>query len=61
MRENLLGWLTKGQYEVSFLDTIIFLIELGLLIGIIYAVGRFIDFILELIKKKRNKKVRNKE
>ncbi len=59
MKELLFGWLTKGQYEVSLLDTIIFLIELTLVIGIICVTGRFIDFISDLIKK--NKKMRDKE
>lgn len=36
------GWLTKGQYEVSLLDTIMFVIEFIALFTTIYTIKEFI-------------------
>ncbi len=49
------GWLIKGQYEVSTLDTIMFLIEFIIVIFII----AIIQDLIEKLKKK--KQVSNNE
>ena len=41
--EFFFGWLIKGQYEVSILDSIMFYIELIVLIILIYCIKAYID------------------
>lgn len=47
MRELLLGWLIKGQYNVSLLDAIIMFIEIIVVVSIVYG----IKIIIEKIKR----------
>lgn len=49
MKKLLFGWITKGQYQLSFLDIIIALIEIFLISGVIV-------LIKELLKKFKHKK-----
>ena len=52
MKELLFGWLTKGQYEISMLDSFIFLIEFVIVIFI----GGFIYFSIQDLKEKKDRK-----
>ena len=44
------GWLTKGQYEVSMIDEVMFFIELMVVVILFYTIK---DFIEERRKKKK--------
>ena len=59
MREILFGWLTKGQFEVSALDTIILTAEFFLVFLLFCAVVACIDKIKE--KRAKRKDEKNKE
>lgn len=51
MKELLFGWITKGQYQLTFLDSIIFMIEVTILILVIFGIGSLIDYIRHKFKK----------
>lgn len=53
MKELLFGWITKGQYNLSFLDSVIGTIEI--LIGIFITVV-IVELIKEVIRKFEHKK-----
>ena len=53
MKELLFGWITKGQYQLSFLDTIMFIIEAIILIFLISGIAVLIDYIKDKFKKKK--------
>lgn len=53
MKELLFGWLIKGQYQLSFLDSIIFIIECIILIFLISGIAVLIDYIRDKFKKKK--------
>ena len=53
MKELLFGWITKGQYNLSFLDSIMFIIETTILIFLIRGIAVFIDYIKDKFKKKK--------
>lgn len=52
MKELFFGWLTKGQYQLSFLDSIMFIIEAIILIFLISSIAVLIDYIKDKFKKK---------
>lgn len=52
MKELFFGWLTKGQYQLSFLDSIMFIIEFMILIFLISGIAVIIDYIKDKFKKK---------
>lgn len=52
MKELFFGWLTKGQYQLSFLDGIMFIIEAIILIFLISAIAELIDYIRYKFKRK---------
>lgn len=52
MKELLFGWLIKGQYEKSMLDSFIFLIELV----IAFFIGGFIYFSIQDLKEKKDRR-----
>lgn len=52
MKELFFGWLTKGQYQLSFLDSIIFIIEYIILIFLISVISVLIDYIKDKFKKR---------
>ena len=55
MKEIFFGWITKGQYQLSFLDSIIGLIEIfGLMYLIIYVIYIIYKF-KEKINNRKNK------
>lgn len=59
MKELFFGWLTKGQYQLSFLDNIMFIIECIILMFLICSVLVLIDYIKDkfnYIKDKFKKK-----
>jgi len=53
MKELLFGWITKGQYQLSFLDNIIGIIEI---FGGTFLILWIILSIKELIEKFKHKK-----
>lgn len=53
MKELLFGWITKGQYNLSFLDSVIAWIEI--FIGLFLILG-IIELIKELIRRINHKK-----
>lgn len=53
MKELLFGWITKGQYNLSFLDSVIGAIEI---FGGIFIIVVIIEAIKELIRKFKHKK-----
>lgn len=53
MKELLFGWITKGQYQLSFLDTIMFIIETIILIFLISSIAVLIDYIKDKFKKEK--------
>ena len=53
MKELLFGWITKGQYQLSFLDSVIGTIEI---FGGIFIIVAIIEIIKELIRKPKHKK-----
>lgn len=53
MKELLFGWITKGQYQLSFLDSVIAWIEI--FVGLFLILG-VIELIKELIQKFKHKK-----
>ena len=55
MKELFFGWIIKGQYELSFLDSIIGLIEIFGLIFLIFLILYVIFTLKEYIKRKENK------
>lgn len=56
MKELFFGWLTKGQYQLSFLDSIMFIIETIILIFLISGIAVLIDYIKDKFKIKNTKK-----
>lgn len=52
MKELLFGWVTKGQYNLSFLDSIIGTIEI---FGTIFLIVVICETIKEFINKFKNK------
>ena len=52
MKEILFGWLTKGHYEISFLDSIIAIIEIFGTVFILLFIGVTIHDFIENIKNK---------
>ena len=52
MKELLFGWIIKGQYEISFLDSIIAIIEI---FGTAFILLSIAAFIHDFIEKFRNK------
>ena len=54
MKELLFGWITKGQYQLSFLDSIMFIIEVIILIFLITGIAVLIDYIKDKFKRKEN-------
>ena len=56
MKELLFGWITKGQYNLSFLDSIIGIIEIFGIIFFIYLILYIIFSIKELIEKFKHRK-----
>lgn len=60
MKNLLFGWLLKGHYQISFLDSIIFVIEAILLLFIVSFILYFIDIIKEKIKGVKNGNSNNK-
>lgn len=54
MKELFFGWLTKGQYQLSFLDNIMFIIEAIILIFLISYILVLIDYIKDKFKRKEN-------
>lgn len=55
MKELLFDWITKGQYQLTFLDAIIFIIEATILILIIFGLASLIDYIRYKFNFKRSK------
>lgn len=55
MKELLFGWITKGQYNLSFLDSIVALIEILLLFFTIISIISIYLTIKEFINKLKNK------
>ena len=53
MKELLFGWITKGQYQLSFLDGIIAFIEI---FGAIFLIVWIIVLVNDLIEKFKHKK-----
>jgi uncharacterized membrane protein YciS (DUF1049 family) len=53
MKELLFGWITKGQFQLSFLDSIIAIIEI---FGAYFLIVWIIVSVKELIKKIKHKK-----
>ena len=53
MKELLFGWITKGQYQLSFLDSIIGFIEI---FGGIFLIVWIIVSVNDLIEKFKHKK-----
>ena len=47
MKELLFGWITKGQYNLSFLDSIIAFIEIFILVLIVAGIGYLIQWIYD--------------
>ena len=56
MKELLFGWITKGQYQLSFLDSIIGFIEI---FGGIFLIVWIIVSVNDLIEKFKHKKETN--
>lgn len=54
MKELFFGWLTKGQYQLSFLDSIMFIIEGIILMFLICCILVLIDYIKDKFKRKEN-------
>ena len=54
MKELFFGWLTKGQYQLSFLDSIMFIIEFIILMFLICRILVLIDYIKDKFKRKEN-------
>lgn len=52
MKELFFGWITKGQYQLSFLDSIMFIVEGIILIYLIIGIAVLIDYIKDKFKKK---------
>lgn len=52
MKELFFGWLTKGQYQLSVLDSIMFIVECIILIFLITGIAVLIDYIKDKFKKK---------
>lgn len=57
MKELFFGWLIKGQYQLSFLDSIMFIIEGIILIFLITGIAVLIDYIKDKFKRKENNNV----
>lgn len=53
MKELLFGWITKGQYQLTFLDHIIIMMEAIILILIISGIASLIDYLRDKFKKKK--------
>lgn len=51
MKELFFGWITKGQYQLSFLDNIMFIFEAIILIYLIIGILVLIDYIKDKFKK----------
>ena len=51
MIDFLFGWLTKGQMNISLLDTIVALLEMG----VVFLIVIFVIFIIDKIKNRRKK------
>lgn len=60
MKKLLFGWLLKEQYQLCFLDSVIFAIEVILLFYIVLFIIYLIDFIKEKIKGVKNGNSNNK-
>lgn len=60
MKELLFAWITKGQYNISFLDGVIANIEIFVGLFIILFSYYFIKDITEKIKEKKNGNSNNK-
>ena len=54
MKELFFGWITKGQYNISFLDSVIAYIEIFGVSFIILFSYTFIKEIIEKIKERKN-------
>ena len=57
MKEIFFGWITKGQYNLSFLDSIIAYIEI---FGLMYLIIYLIDVICKFKEKINNRKKERK-
>ena len=53
MKELLFGWITKGQYQLSFLDSIIMIIEGVLIVLILFGIAYLVDYLDDKFKKKK--------
>lgn len=53
MKELLFGWITKGQYNLSFLDSVIGIIEI---LGGIFITVIIVEITKEVIRKFKRKK-----
>ena len=51
MMDFLFGWLTKGQMNISLLDTVVALLEMG----VVFLIVIFVIFIIDKIKNRRKK------
>ena len=45
MKELLFGWITKGQYQLSFLDSIIMIIEGVVVVLILFGIAYLVDYL----------------
>ena len=50
MEELLFGWITKGQYQLSFLDSIIMIIEGVLVVLTLFGIAYLVDYLDDKIK-----------
>lgn len=60
MKELLFGWITKGQYNLNFLDSIIAYIEIFVLIFLLYLFIYGICNIKEKINNRKKERRMNK-
>lgn len=51
MMDFLFGWLTKGQMNISLLDIVVALLEMG----VVFLIVIFVIFIIDKIKNRRKK------
>lgn len=54
MKELFFGWITKGQYQLSFLDSMMFILEFIILYILIIGISVLIDYIKDKFKRKEN-------
>lgn len=53
MKELLFGWLTKEYYKLSFLDSIIMILEMVLIVLSLFGIAYLVDYLNDKFKRSR--------